>query len=82
MSDFTCVHAAAICVCVCVQVGAADVADVAAVDAEAAGSSQELDPEEARRQDVLQRLQGKDTQLESGLRVRQGSGWGWARFGG
>jgi tetrahydromethanopterin S-methyltransferase subunit F len=27
------------------------------------------DPEEARRQEVLQRLQGRDTQLESGLKV-------------
>lgn len=54
----------------CVQVGAADVPGVAAGGSEAAGSSQELEPEEARRQEVLQRLQGKDTQLESGLRVR------------
>lgn len=35
--------------------------------AEAAGP--EVEPEETRRRDVLQRLQGRDTQLESGLKV-------------
>jgi hypothetical protein len=33
-------------------------------------SGPELETEEMRRRDVLQRLQGRDTQLESGLKVR------------
>jgi hypothetical protein len=43
-------------------------------DVDSSSSSSSVDPEELKRRDVLSKLQGPDTQLESGLKVRCGRG--------
>jgi hypothetical protein len=53
------------------QAGPGATADADSDQAAAAGSgsSEGLDPEELRRREVLARLQGRESQLESGLKV-------------